>query len=269
MFTYEDLCKKIAPHAPKSAGKSVWGRELLWYTAGDGPKKLFINGAHHGTEYITSQLCADFYDYIHEKTGAWTVYFMPMVNPDGVAVSQGLLPRSTAQYETLRRMNCWKDIYRSWQANANGVDLNHNYDAKFRQIEDYGPSRCAGAYPESEPETRAVVDLVKKEQFDMVICLHSQGEVVYHGFDGFYPEGSFEIAHSIGETAGYQVEEPETLASFGGMKDWFVDKFHRPGFTLEVGKGVNPLSDDCLPEIETRLFPAMENAMLTYEAVLC
>ena len=193
---------------------------------------------------------------------------MPMVNPDGAAVSQGLLPKITAIYENLRRMNGWNDIYRSWQANANGVDLNHNYDADFSQIEPHGPSRCAGRYPESEPETRAVVNFVRSENFDMVICLHSQDEVIYHGFKGFYPKGSAEIAAAMAKISGYAVEEPEKTASFGGMKDWFVDKFKRPGFTVEVGKGKNPIDEGQTGEIEKRLFGAIDAAMLTYDEVL-
>ena len=27
----------------------------------------------------------------------------------------------------------------------------------------------------------------------------------------------------------------------GGFKDWFIDKFRRPGFTVEIGIGKNPL----------------------------
>ena len=267
MFTYEELVRTMDHAEAHSAGRSVWGRELWWYKLGSGEKKLFLNGTHHGNEYITARLCADYYNEGKIPDG-WSVYIMPMVNPDGAAVSQGLLPKSTAIYENLRRMNGWNDIYRSWQANANGVDLNHNYDADFSQIEPHGPSRCAGRYPESEPETRAVVNFVRSENFDMVICLHSQGEVIYHGFKGFYPKGSAEIAAAMAKISGYAVEEPEKTASFGGMKDWFVDKFKRPGFTVEVGKGKNPIDEGQTGEIEKRLFGAIEAAMLTYDEVL-
>lgn len=268
MFTYEDMCAKLSDLEPETAGRSVWGRKLLYYRVGNGEKKLFINGAHHGCEYITSKICVDFYPYIKDRTKDWTVFVMPMVNPDGVAVAQGLLPKNTVIYENLRRMNGWNDIYRAWQANANGVDLNHNYDADFKQLEAAGPSRCSGRYPESEPETRAVVNLVRKERFDMVICLHSQGEEIYHGFKGRYPKGSIKVAEEMAKISGYKIEEPEDLASFGGMKDWFVDKFGKPGFTLEVGKGVNPLDDSMAEGIEKRIFPAIEKAMLTYSEVL-
>ncbi len=271
MYTYEELVAELGNKNAESAGRSVWGRELWLIKAGNGKRKLFLNGTHHGSEYITAKLCMDFFDYFTERKNEvenWSLYVMPMVNPDGAAVAQGLLPKNTAIYENLRRMNGWNDIYLSWQANANGVDLNHNYDAGFRQIEAHGPSRCAGKYPESEPETRSVVNLVMRERFHMVICLHSQGEVIYHGFKGCYPAGSREIAAAMSEKSGYRTEEPELTAAFGGMKDWFVDKFGRPGFTIEVGKGKNPIPEEQTKEIEERVFPAIISAMLTYDDVL-
>lgn len=271
MFTYEELCKSMEGKNPESAGRSVWGRELWWCKVGEGPRKLFVCGAHHGNEYITSEIACGIYPYIKErkeKFKNWTVYIMPMVNPDGVAVSQGLLPKNTEIYESLRRMNGWNDIYKNWQANANGVDLNHNYDADFKRIESRGPSRCAGKYPESEPETRAVVNLVRKHKFDMVISLHTQGEVIYHGFKGFYPKGSDKIAAAMAAVSGYKVEEPSYLASFGGMKDWFVEKFKKPGFTIEAGRGKNPINDSMAAEAVKRVSAATESAMLTYDAVM-
>lgn len=265
MFTYEELWRRTAPCRPKSAGRSVWGRELLWYTVGSGPKKLFINGAHRGSDPITARLCADFYDYIQDKADGWTVYLMPMVNPDGIAVAQGLLPRNTELYEKLRRMNCWNDIYKVWQANANGVDLSRNYDADFRRMEERGPAFCAGAYPESEPETRAVVGLARQEKFDMVISLDADVGAVRHGFRGYFPEKSREIAREFSLATGYAVDETAESEEFGSFKDWFVETFRRPGFTVELGKE----EEIGLDAVEQKLFPAIEKAMLTYGEGLC
>ncbi|MDP4133904.1 MAG: M14 family zinc carboxypeptidase [Bacillota bacterium] len=264
MYTYESLVWELKSERAWSAGKSVWGRELFCYTVGEGDKKLFLNGAHHGLEYITSKICVDFGNYIKNDTFGWKIFIMPMVNPDGVTAAQGLLPRNTETYDRLRRLNRWDDLHRTWQSNANGIDLNHNYDAKFHQLWERGPTRCSGPYPESEPETKAVAGLVRRERFDMVICLHSQGEVIYQGFDNYLPPISGEIAAKIAEISGYAIDEPEEAASFGGLKDWFVDKFDKPGFTIEVGRGTNPIAEECIPDIENRLFPALKGALLTY-----
>ena len=44
-----------------------------------------------------------------------------------------------------------------------------------------------------------------------------------------------------------------TSASHGGFKDWFIEEFHKPGFTIEVGKGKNPLDCRRLDEIYNRI----------------
>lgn len=264
MITYENMIERLCGKEYTSVGKSVWGRNLYCYKVGSGDKRLFINAAHHGNEYITSEIAMDFYDYIKDKCRGWEIYVMPMVNPDSVAISQGMIPKNTKTFERLKILNSLRPLSGIWRKNAEGVDLNHNYDACFSK-----EGVCGGKYPESEPETRAVARLVKEKNFNMVICLHSQGEEIYHGFRGIYPEGSLDIAKAMAEESGYVIAEPEGTATFGGMKDWFCDKFSRPGFTIEVGKGKNPLADEALKEIEERIFPAIYKGMLTYDEVLC
>ncbi len=263
MFTYEKLVTGLSGLEFYSAGKSTWGRELYYYKVGRGEKKLFINGVHHGNEDITGKVALDFYHYIKDKCMGWEIYVMPMVNPDSAVIAQGLIPTNTETFERIRKQNGWRNPISSWTKNAGGVDINHNYDADFTG-DFYG-----GRYPESEPETRAVVNLVREKKFNMVICLHSQGEVIYHGFKGIYPKGSREIAEAMAHVSGYRIEEPCGSALSGGMKDWFCDKFSRPGFTIEVGRGKNPIDESQTEEIEKRVFPAIYKGMLTYCEVLC
>ena len=72
-----------------------------------------------------------------------------------------------------------------WQANSRGVDINHNFDAKWQMVVDKpSPSKYGGEYAESEPETRAITEFVRKEQFDMLLAFHSQGREIYYDFDG-------------------------------------------------------------------------------------
>ena len=49
------------------------------------------------------------------------------------------------------------------------------------------------------------------------------------------------MAEVLAASGGYAVSEPTGLAAHGGFKDWFIDTFARPAFTLEMGKGENPL----------------------------
>lgn len=37
------------------------------------------------------------------------------------------------------------------------------------------------------------------------------------------------------------MEETPTESGYAGYKDWFIQEYDRPGYTIEVGRGVNPL----------------------------
>ena len=41
--------------------------------------------------------------------------------------------------------------------------------------------------------------------------------------------------------SGYAAADTPYSASFAGYKDWFIQSFRRPGFTVEAGRGANPL----------------------------
>ena len=47
------------------------------------------------------------------------------------------------------------------------------------------------------------------------------------------------------------------LASHGGFKDWFISELRKPGFTMEIGKGENPLPVSQLYEIYSRIEEAL------------
>lgn len=41
--------------------------------------------------------------------------------------------------------------------------------------------------------------------------------------------------------AGYSVETVPFNSSFAGYKDWFIQDYNLPGYTIEAGLGKNPL----------------------------
>lgn len=235
-----------------SIGKSVKGRELYTVKLGSGKREVYYNGAHHGLEWITSQLLMKFiFDVCGAASGKIplrgynvdemlknnTLYITPMVNPDGVELSK---------------------TDSSWQANARGVDLNHNYDALWRRgkleiarqgISKPGPTKYSGPYPESEPESRAVAAFTRNHRFAYVVAFHSQGEVIYWRYANRVPKGAEQLAKKMAEVSGYRLADTEGTASYSGYKDWFIKAFDRPAFTVEVGMGTNPLPEYQLPKI--------------------
>ena len=55
------------------------------------------------------------------------------------------------------------------------------------------------------------------------------------------------IAEKIAEECRYKVSTPIGTAAFGGAKDWYIQEFSKPSFTIELGYGKNPLPDVQLP----------------------
>lgn len=249
-----------------SIGKSVLGKELYCIIIGEGENEVLFNGAHHSLEWITALLLMKFtekicccyknkirlYGYdINNIFKNSKIYIVPMVNPDGVDLVINGLSKNNPNYEKLILFNKGSSNFsKNWQANANGVDLNHNYDALFElskkaekqnNIKGPGPTRFSGTRPFSEPETRALAMLTGLYDFRLVIAFHSQGEVIYYDLANKEPKESFQIAKMLSKESGYMTDKPSGMASFAGYKDWFIERFKKPGFTVEVGSGVNPL----------------------------
>lgn len=48
---------------------------------------------------------------------------------------------------------------------------------------------------------------------------------------------------------GYRVTDVPFASSFAGYKDWFIQTYDRPGYTIEAGIGTNPLPISQFSEI--------------------
>lgn len=286
-YTYKMLCDDIEKFSRRhvgaqifSVGESVESRQLMCIRLGNGRRRLFINGAHHGLESITSALimrfCTDFATAIEKGecffgsdaraiSECVTLYALPMVNPDGVEMAVNGADFLNPFHRDVIRRSGVIDFTGIWQANVRGVDINHNYDAGWHCIKKSpSPTRWGGEYPESEPETRAVTALVRRCGFDMLIAFHSQGGEIYYDFNGAVAPRSVEIAGELARVSGYKAEIPTGTAAFGGCKDWFIKEFGREGFTIEVGHGKNPLPLELLSDIYE------ENARIVLRAMeLC
>ncbi len=265
-----------------SAGQSVLGRNLYYLRLGTGPNRVFFNGAHHALEWITSPLLLKFAEDLSRAYALGntvlgynpgdifsqsSIYIIPMVNPDGVELVLEGLSRNNPYYEELIEWNNGStDFSAVWQANNRGVDLNHNYNADWeasRQaavsigITGPGPTRYGGQYPESEPETSALVSFTRANDFRLVLAYHSQGEVIFWNFNNLEPPESRQIGEALANASGYLLAEPLGIASYAGYKDWFIQDFRRPGYTVEVGRGTNPLPISQLPGIYSDNLPLL------------
>jgi len=130
------------------------------------------------------------------------------------------------------------------------VDLNRNYPASWQEAKAQepslgvygpGPTRYGGPQPLSEPETQAIVNFTRQHNFKLVIAYHTQGRVIYWRYKGISPPRALEIARVFAEASGYEIAEVPYAAAYAGYKDWFVEEYRRPGYTIEVGLGRNPI----------------------------
>lgn len=248
-------------------GMSVLGNPIPYIKVGTGTKKVFYNAAFHANEWITTPVLLKFVEelaeaYITEKrlNGVDVnrllrnvqLYVVPMVNPDGVDLVNGVI----REVEVLRRTEEIAEKYpdipypTGWKANIRGVDLNLQFPAewqmarriKFAQgFTTFAPRDFVGEGPLTEPESLAVYNFTLQNDFALILAYHSQGEVIYWKFLDYEPPRSREIALYFGEVSGYQVEETPIASGYVGYKDWFIQSYNRPGYTIEVGSGENPL----------------------------
>jgi len=134
--------------------------------------------------------------------------------------------------------------FTEWKANIRGVDLNDQFPARWelekaRNPNEPGPRDYVGEKPLLEPEAIAMANLTKERDFARVLAFHTQGEVIYWGFENLEPAESEVIVQEFSRVSGY--EPVKTIASYAGYKDWFIQDWQRTGFTIELGRGINPL----------------------------
>lgn len=291
-YDYTELCRSLETMKKRypfckfcSIGDSVARKKLFCIKIGEGENRVFYNGAHHGAEWITSALLMKFIEeyceaYIEGKSmlgisaryffDRVTLFVVPMVNPDGVDISINGARMYTADFPRLFRQNKNSSNFEKWQANFNGVDLNHNYDASWEQSREFeaenqifgpGPTRFSGREPFSEPETLAIKRFVEKEDIKLAMAFHSQGKVIYYDYLGKEPIYSLFVANAISAGTTFKTDKPLGFAACGGFKDWFIDTYKRLCFTVEVGEGENPLPIKDLGRIYKETLPILLGGM--------
>ena len=259
-------------------GSSILGRSIPLCILGSGKKQILYVAAHHGMEWITSTLlCRFLYEFCDavEKNRSpyridpvrlcqsYTIHVIPMLNPDGVDYQIHGPDCEHVLYPRLLSMNDGSRDFSHWQANARGVDLNHNYNAGFLAYKVYeaehnipcgAPTKYSGSAPESEPETAALCNYIRYlGNVDLVLSLHTQGEEIYYSSGGQIPKHTPAILPHITDLTGYTAAVPTDSAAYGGLLDWCIQSLGIPSFTLECGKGSNPLPLSDASRIYSRL----------------
>ncbi|WP_141431598.1 M14 family metallopeptidase [Bacillus sp. 03113] len=242
----------------ETIGESVLGKPIYEIRFGNGSKKVHFNASFHANEWITSAVLMCLVEtFLLSLTNSGILRglatlplynevdlsIVPMVNPDGVdLVVTG--PPVSLKNEVVQ-LNGGSTDFSNWKANIRGVDLNKQFPAKWElekgrlSSKAPAPRDYPGVTPLSEPEAIAMVDLAKNRLFNRLLAFHTQGEEFYWGYEGLEPDESKNMSIEFERMSGYK--SVQYIDSFAGYKDWFIQEFHKPGFTIELGKGKNPL----------------------------
>lgn len=284
----EKYIKQILKNHPCSKsffiGRSVLGRKIRVLSIGKNQGCTILVGATHGSEWLTALVLYRFFDEVctafeHGKTVCGTdvakaiskrgLAVIPVLNPDGVEINIRGKIAAFSSGNKIERLSAGD--YRHWNANAAGIDINHNFGAGWEILHQqerkngiFGPApgKYGGPRPFSEPETRAICGFCSTFDVRRLYSLHSQGEEIYWYYGPRTPIISRDMANELGDACGYKVCMPEGMAANGGLKDWYIEKFGRPGFTIEIGRGENPLPMEKFDEIYEKIRPALFLALV-------
>jgi hypothetical protein len=212
--------KTVAPNDRSGAGtwrefgRSVSGRPLrLFELTGGGPATLIFGGIH-GSEPESADLAERLARLLTERpeaAGGRQVLIAPVVNPDGLRLGT--------------------------RTNVRGVDLNRNFPATnwiaTSPVRRFHP----GPSPASEPETRALVNLVETVRPARIISIHSvSGGRHCNNYDG--PAAA--IAQVMARHNGYRVTDSWDTPTPGSFGSWAGVDAQSATLTLERPFGEAP-----------------------------
>lgn len=247
---------------------TAFGRPVQTLEIGEGDRKVLYSAAHHANEWITTPVILKFIEELAqaiEDNGSIfgvpastlsqysTIHTVPMVDPDGVDLVTGAIQPGTLEYETARSI---ADNFPSipfpdgWKANLLGVDLNLQYPAGWLRAREIkfslgfnrpAPRDYVGRAPLNQRESIALARYTEDIDPAVVLAYHTQGKVIYWQFMDYEVPGAQALGEEFARLSGYALEDTPYESSFAGYKDWFIQNFRRPGYTIEVGSGESPL----------------------------
>lgn len=266
LYTYEDMTADLREIAGKyrgkaslsSIGSSEDGRNIWCLRIGNASagKKLVIDGAIHAREWLNSQMLLRKCEEILREYGDYKsrlsrvcVYVVPMINPDGVAISQsgfGAI-RSEKLRKTCKKT---KSSSRTWKGNARGVNLNFNFpggwNPKGKAKKPDGVT-YPGEKAASEKETKAMMRFINRlSGVKGVLNYHSMGSVLYWNYNvesnAALRERQTALAYKINSFTKYRLM-PKSISTDpnGGLGDWLIYNKKIPTVTVETGSVPCPL----------------------------
>jgi hypothetical protein len=185
---------------------------------------ILFNGMHHAREVMTPEVTTDIIQFLTKNfdnaempfVRDWlenmAIWVIPQLNPDGNNI--------VWSEDNWWRKNAKGDEWEIW-----GVDLNRNYPFQWGACRGSSGSKGSdtfrGESGGSEPETRAIMGLVKRENMALNISYHSYSEMVVspYGCKGQYtPEE--ELFKSIGKTLASKLVKDTGKGTYSYGTGW-------------------------------------------------
>ena len=269
-------------------GRSVLGRPLWRLRLGEGDRRVLYNASHHANEWITTPLLLKFCEELAAAFAAGeslagqsaaellsraSLHLIPAVDPDGIDLVTGELDsgESFRQAERIAADYPQFPFPEGWKANIRGTDLNLQYPAGWEHaraikhaqgIVSPAPADFVGRAPLSAPESRALYDYTLALSPRLTLSYHTQGELIYWRYGAMEPPRAREIGERLAALSGYTLADAPYVSGFAGYKDWFIACFDCPGYTIEAGRGTNPLPLSDFDSIYRANLPILVSAAL-------
>jgi len=185
---------------------------------------LFIGGVH-GDEPEGVHLAEEWLRYLKKATEALKPWILiPCINPDG--------------YEKRQRTN------------GNSVDLNRNFPSKcWTNVHDkdrYFPGRSAG----SEPETTAIVDLIKEVNPCQIIHFHSWKPMIVYS-----NKKAERVARHFSETSKFELKNDIGYPTPGSLGEY-------AGNDLDIGVICIEEQDEMKVQELSTIFPRFKESLV-------
>jgi carboxypeptidase T len=238
----------------REIGRSVENRPIWALRIGErrgSTRKLLFLGCHHAREWVAVEVPYRLAEYLvshadQNPVQQWLtqgeLWVAPMVNPDGHEYSR-----------TEDRL--WRKNRRPNPDGSFGVDPNRNYGYMWGTLDvstsSHVPSdeTYVGPHTFSEPETRAVRDLIARELFRGVITYHSFSQLILYPWgytaqplvDPDDQDLMVNLAHQMQKLI-YDIDDhtytpqqsSQLYPTAGDTTDWTYGIYQIPSFTIEL-----------------------------------
>lgn len=234
------LCRYRGLLRVEETGTSEQGRNIPLLSLGTGKRKLFLLGSIHGREYVTTGYllrCMEEYAEnlqkkeiygefdLQEILREFSFYVLPVCNPDSVEIALG---------RALPMIRGAEFCAYTYKNNSRNINLNANFPFEWQAVP---KERQGGNFAASEKETRFIMNLCDKHDFEKALSFHIRGGCLYwrDRVNGRIPDDR-ELAERISARCKLRLcpVTADIKNCAGGFENWFRSMFNRPALCVEL-----------------------------------